>query len=203
MRSTLITLGRLIFVLSLFVALGGCSPRAAEPTAEMEPTAVAAPEGVMTAREAVLEFLRDGANECVPPRQAGWTLQTETDPPAGYDVYRFASGGCMMTITVATDPGDQVHYHVALGDGPTGFCWQAVVDATGQILLTGNAAQTDPTLGNPAQAHCEERGYTYEVVTRAGGDLCGMCVFDDGRACNAWAYFHGACTVENASTLDQ
>ena len=72
-----------------------------------------------------------------------------------------------------------------------------------QILLTGNAAQTDPTLGNPAQAHCEERGYTYEVVTRAGGDLCGMCVFDDGRACNAWAYFHGACTVENASTLDQ
>lgn len=155
------------------------------------------------AREAVLEFLRAGANECVPPRQAGWTMQAETDPPAGYDIYRFESGGCMMTVTVATDPGDQVHYHVALGDGPTGFCWQAVVDATGQILLTGNAAQTDPALGNPAKAYCEERGYTFELVTRKGGDLCGMCVFDDGRACNAWAYFHGACTVENASVLDQ
>lgn len=96
-----------------------------------------------------------------------------------------------------------MHYHVALGDGPTGFCWQAVVDATGQILLTGNAAQTDPTLGNPARAYCEARGYTFEVVTRKGGDLCGMCVFDDGHVCNAWAYFHGACTAENASVMDQ
>lgn len=154
----------------------------------------------MMAREAVLEFLRDGANECVPPRQAGWTMKEEPQPPAGYDVYRFESGGCMMTITTAVEPADSPIYHVALGDGPTGFCWQAVVDANGQILLTGNAAQTDPTLGNPAQAYCEEHGYVFQVVTRPGGDLCGMCVFEDGLICNAWAYFHGACTPENAPT---
>jgi putative hemolysin len=194
---------RLIIFLGLIIALGGCSQAATEPTAATTPTPIPAPAGVMMAREAVLAFLREGANECVPPKQAGWTMQTEDDPPAGYEVYRFESGGCMMAITVATDPEEQGHYHVALGDGPTGFCWQAVVDATGQILLTGNAAQTDPTFGNPAQAYCEARGYSFEVVTRAGGDLCGMCVFEDGRACNAWAYFHGACTVENASVMEQ
>lgn len=203
MRANLTHPERLIIFLGLIIALGGCQQTAVEPMAATTPTVIPAPEGVMMAREAVLAFLRDGANECVPPKQAGWTMATEADPPAGYDVYRFESGGCMMTITMAANPVDETHYHVALGDGPTGFCWQAVVDATGQILLTGNAAQTDPTLGNPARAYCEARGYTYEVVTRAGGDLCGMCVFDDGRTCNAWAFFHGACTVENASTLDQ
>ena len=203
MRANLTHPERLIIFLGLIIALGGCQQTAVEPMAATTPTVIPAPEGVMMAREAVLAFLRDGANECVPPKQAVWTMAPEADPPAGYDVYRFESGCCMMTSTVAANPVDETHYHVALGDGPTGFCWQAVVDATGQILLTGNAAQTDPTLGNPARAYCEARGYTYEVVTRAGGDLCGMCVFDDGRACNAWAFFHGACTVENASTLDQ
>ena len=166
------------------------------------PTESAAPEGVLQAREAVLAFLRQGANECVPPKQAAWSVEADSAPPAGYDVYRFESGGCRMTITVPRSPGDTI-YHVALGDGPTGFCWQAVVDANGQVLLTGNAAQSEASLGNPAQTHCEARGFTYEVVTTAAGQQCGTCVFDNGRSCNAWAYFHGACTTENASALDQ
>ncbi len=156
------------------------------------------PASVLAAREAVLEFLREGANECVPPRQASWTADAIADPPAGYDVYRFHSGGCAMTITVPQAAADNKVYHVALGDGASGFCWQAVVDGQGQVLLTGDAAQTDPTIGNPAQLYCEEQGHTFEIFTSEAGQLCGKCTFEDGRSCNAWAYFHGACTPENA-----
>lgn len=191
----------LVGCLMVALSLSGCAAAATE-TATAVPAGDVAPEGVLQAREAVLTLLRQGANECVPPKQAGWSVEAEAEPPAGYDVYRFQSGGCRMTITVPQVVGETELYHVALGDGPTGFCWQAVVDAKGQVLLTGNAAQTDPTLGNPAKAFCEARGYTYDVVTRASGSLCGVCVFADGRACNAWAYFHGACTPENAGDLN-
>lgn len=191
----------LALLVLMFVMAAGCASETTEPAAVAAPTESAVPDGVLQARESVLAFLRQGANECVPPKQAGWTAEADPQPPPGYDVYRFQSGGCMMTITVPLASAEDIHYHVALGDGPTGFCWQAVVDARGQILLTGNDAQTDVTLGNPARTYCEDQGYTYQVITRPGGDLCGMCVFDDGRACNAWAYFHGACTLENATAL--
>lgn len=181
----------------LLLVLAGCAPAGEEP---MAPTATepAAPEGVLRAREAVLAFLREGANECVPPAQAGWSVEVDAEPPAGYAVYHFHSGGCMMTITTPAASGDDLVYHVALGDGPTGFCWQAVVDERGRIVLTGGAAQTEPALGNPAAAYCEEHGHRFEVVTREAGEQCGVCVFDDGRMCNGWAYFHGTCTPENA-----
>lgn len=184
----------------LALAAAGCGG-AAEPTAEATPAEPVAPAGVVQAREAVLDFLRQGANECIPPQQASWSATSEAEAPAGFDVYRFSSTGCLMTITVAEGVAEsEAVYHVALGDGPTGFCWQAVVGPNGRILLTGSDAQTDPTLGNPAAAYCQEHGYAFEVVTLPTGSLCGVCVFEDGRQCNAWAYFHGACTPDNAPT---
>ncbi len=188
-----------LVVILLAAILVGCQ-QPVEPTAEATAVGEAIPAGVLSAREAVLEFLREGANECVPPKQAAWRGEVSADPSAGFDVYRFYSGECAMTITTAQESSADAIYHVALGDGATGFCWQSVVDGRGQILLTGNAAQTDPTFGNPAKNYCEQTGHTYEVVSRAGDQLCGMCVFADGRMCNAWAYFHGACTPENAPT---
>jgi putative hemolysin len=140
--------------------------------------------------------------ECVPPKQAGWTVSAVPNPPTGYEVYRFQSGGCAITITATQEMSDDMVYHVALGDGVTGFCWQAIANDHGQVLLTGNAAQTDPTYGNPAQSFCEQNGYTYEVVTLETGQLCGQCRFDNGHVCNAWAFFHGACTLENAPTAE-
>ena len=186
-------------VLMTVAACGGATETAATG---FTPTAPAGdvPAGVLKAREAVLDYLRQGANECVPPKQAGWTLDDVPNPPDGYDVYRFLSGGCAMTITTAAESTADPIYHVALGDGPTGFCWQAVVNSMGQILLTGSEAQTDPTLGNPAKNYCEQQGYTFEVVTLRSGQLCGQCAFDNGRSCNAWAFFHGACTPDNAPT---
>lgn len=190
----------LIAILAAPLAACEATEAPAETNSTTEAEAQEVPEGVLDAREAVLEFLRQGANECVPPRQASWTADAIAGPPAGYNVYRFHSGGCAMTITVSEEVTDNQVYHVALGDGATGFCWQAVVDDRGQILLTGNAAQSDPTIGNPAELYCEQEGHTFEVFTTEAGQLCGKCVFEDGRSCNAWAFFHGACTPETAST---
>lgn len=193
-----------MFGLLLVWVLASCSGAQTEVPASgtvdsASATAAAIPEGVLVAREAVLTFLREGANECVPPENAAWTaVDRSATAPSGFDVYQFKSGECTTTITVAENSGAEALYHVALGDGVTGFCWQAVVDAKGNILLTGEAAQTDKTLGNPAQAYCEAQGYDFEIVTLANGSKCGKCMFDNGRSCNAWAFFHGVCTPENA-----
>ena len=201
---------RLIFIFALLVAalsLGGCSTQAAEPAFEPAPTILpegaTIPEGVMEARETVLAYLRDGANECVPPEIASWTATDRSaSAPAGFAVYQFKSGGCTMTITTPAASEEAPIYHVALGDGVSGFCWQSVVDDKGNIVLTGEAAQTDHQLGNPAKSYCESQGYTFEVRTLANGSKCGVCAFEDGRSCNAWAFFHGACTPENAPASD-
>lgn len=193
----------LLSALLLGITLAACGGGAESALATDAATATPeAPAGVLAARDAVLSFMREGAMECVPPEQAGWTVSDVANPPAGYNVYRFQSGGCAMTITATEEVSDDMVYHVALGDGVTGFCWQAIANARGQVLLTGNAAQTDPTYGNPAQSYCEQNGHTFEVVTLDSGQLCGQCLFADGRACNAWAFFHGVCTPENAPTVE-
>lgn len=208
-RETFVRRLGLSFAMLLMLAAAACRPALsgdADPTADaaLAATAVAVdvPAGVLQAREAVLEFMRTSANECVPPAGAAWRVEKDADAPAGYDVYRFRSEGCTMTITRPETETTGMHYHVALGDGPTGFCWQAVVDSRGKVVMTGNAAQTDPTLGNPAETYCTQQGYTFQVVELETGGQCGMCVFDDGRMCNAWAFFHNACTPENAGTID-
>jgi putative hemolysin len=198
-RSQFIRLVTALVTLLILTTPIACNKTAESTTAGISPTPAAEiPSGILKARESVLEFLREGANECVPPEQASWTGEAIANPPVGYDVYRFLSGGCAVTITVVAESTDEPIYHVALGDGATGFCWQAVVDANGQILLTDSVAQSDPKLGNPAKNYCEQQGYLFEVVTKESGQLCGMCVFEESRSCNAWAYFHGACTPENA-----
>lgn len=196
---TIAALVAIILILCLTVSCGG----EAEPEATgFTPTAPAdsVPEGVLNAREAVLAEVREVAIQCVPPKQAKWTQDEVPVPPEGYDVYRFLSSDCAITVTVSQEPTDDPIYHVALGDGATGFCWQAIVNRRGQILRTGSEAQTDPVFGNPAKNYCEANGYTFEMVTLSSGQMCGTCNFDNGLSCNAWAYFHGACTPENAPT---
>lgn len=183
-----------LLLLGLIAAgCGGAAGGTAEPTAPAA-EAVEVPPGVNRAHEAVLEFMRAGAMECVPPEIARWDVAPGgTDTPEGFAVYRFHSGACAMTITYRTDPAAEELYHVALGDGASGFCWQAMVDATGVVIETGEASNTVEGFGNPAQTYCEAQGFAYELRERADGSLCGMCVFPDGSACNGWAYFHGAC----------
>lgn len=199
--SKLVTFMLLCSLSAVMIVACGTESSTVEATAAVAtPTT---PPGVERARTAVLDLLRQGANECVPPAIAGWSEpDVEAAVPAGYIVHRFQSDSCAITVTVAEGQLDTGPYHVALGEGASGFCWQAIVDDQGVVLKTGVEAQTDPILGNPAKAFCEAQGYTFEIVTLSSGTRCGKCVFPNGNACNAWAYFHGLCTLENALPLD-
>lgn len=180
--------------LVLLVLLAGCAQAGGE---NMEPTAVPAdgpntPQEVLAARRAVLNFLREGANECVPPPGVIW----ESLPGAqvtGFDVYRFDSEGCQMTVSFPLPETAETLYHVTLHNRETGFCWQANVDTAGDVVATGLEAGMLPELSNAAAAYCQEQGYTYEVADQSDGTQCGVCVFANGQSCNAWAYFQGMC----------
>jgi len=140
----------------------------------------------------VLGFLRESANECVPPPGVIWeTLPGEA--PRGFDVFRFDSEGCGMTISYPLPQTGSTLYHVTLHNSVTGFCWQANVDAVGEVVATGLQAGMLPELSNAAATYCTEQGHTYEVREQSDGQQCGECVFDSGESCKAWAYFQGMC----------
>jgi putative hemolysin len=195
----------LISIIGVLILLTGCSEatEAALPVATPTPE-VDIPAPVVTAREAALSFLREGANECVPSPVAKWrAIVNPPQTPAGFSVYRFMADGCTITVsyTVAAEatPAEPPLYHVALGDGDTGFCWQAVVNANGKIQKTGNAAAIDAGPGNPSAVYCQQQGYEYEIRPDEDDRQCGLCVFPDGTYCNSWAFFHGECGLENAT----
>lgn len=178
---------------ALLLALAGCAQANSEAPPTVVPTAtVAAPREVKAARAAVLNFLRDGANECVPPAGVHWRTSIGK-APQGFDVYRFSGGDCIMTVSYALPAGADTLYHASLQNTGIGFCWQANVDANGHIVTTGKAAEMLPELANAAAAYCEEQGYRYEIRTVANGTPCGTCVFPDGSVCNAWAFFQEQC----------
>ncbi|MBX3056613.1 MAG: DUF333 domain-containing protein [Anaerolineae bacterium] len=183
-------------VVLLVGLLMGCAGNVAEPeVTAVTPETITAPAEVVVVRDAVLGFLRQGANECVPPAGAIWQTSTGGEQtPAGYALYRFTTGdNCTVTISYLLENKAEPLYHVALGHGATGFCWQALVDGRGRVVKTGLAANTDPDMGNPAAIYCEAQGYTFEVVSQPTGLQCGYCVFPDGSRCNGWAYLHNEC----------
>ena len=74
------------------------------------------------------------------------------------------------------------------------FCWQAFINAKGEIQSSGYDL-VEPGLSNPSAQYCEEQGYTFEIRTRDDGKQCGACVFSEAEddVCNAWDYFYGNC----------
>lgn len=185
-----VLLGALVLGLMAAGCGGQTEPTVVEPTAD---PAVAAPTDMVAAREGVLGFLRTSANQCVPPEGAGWRAEPGgPNTPAGYEVFRFYSDDCVMTVSHPLGEEGDV-YHVAIGDTLTAFCWQAIVDGQGQVIATGMDAQSIPGLGNPAAQYCEEQGYAFDILDRDSGGQCGVCVFPDGSMCNVWGFFHGIC----------
>lgn len=178
----------------LVAGLMACNATAETPAVEPTVLAVVPPPGMVTARDGVLGFLRTSANQCVPPEGAGWRAEPGgANTPDGYEVFRFYSDECVMTVSHPLAGEHAAVYHVAIGDTLTGFCWQAIVDAKGQVVATGMEAQAIPGLGNPAAQYCEEQGYTFDIINRDSGGQCGVCIFPDGSMCNVWGFFHGVC----------
>ncbi len=193
----------LIILVWLVVVLGGCAPTTNEVDSSPLPTATSeAPADVVAAREAVLDYLRDGANECVPPAGIQWQALPGSAPD-GFSVYRFRAEDCLMTVSYALDEGDDTQYHVTMGDKVTGFCWQATVSARGRVQDTGLEAQMREELVNAAAAYCTEQGYQYEIRTQPDGRQCGACVFPDASACNAWAFFQQECQPGDIPASEQ
>jgi putative hemolysin len=182
----------LVLLALLSTLLGGCTSIVEEIVPTLTATAVVdVPAEVTAARQAVLDFLRDGANECVPPAGVRWQA-TEMNAPAGFNIFRFDAEACEITVTYAVN-AEENGYHVALHDDTSGVCWQAVVDDSGRIVRTGKAAETEPGIGNAAAIYCEAQGYVYEIRSEEDGSECGACVFPDGSACKSWLFFHGEC----------
>jgi putative hemolysin len=48
-------------------------------------------------------------------------------------------------------------------------------------------------IANPAAVYCGEQGGTYEIREHEDGSQYGVCVFEDGSECEAWAFFRGEC----------
>lgn len=186
---------RLLTVLALlgvWLAIAGCAQ-----VAEEEPITVAAtpelvvPAEVVEAREAVLDFLRQGANECVPPAGVHWRAAAGK-APRGFGVYRFHAEECVMTVSYAVREAGPL-YHVALHSGDSGFCWQANVDGDARVVDTGTAAELGPDLAGVAAATCRTQGYEYSVQEQPDGSRCGICTFPDGSQCKAWLFYQGEC----------
>lgn len=57
----------------------------------------------------------------------------------------------------------------------------------------------DVELANPASVHCEDQGGTVELVETDDGQV-GICVLEDGRECEEWAYYRrGECVPAGRS----
>lgn len=180
----------------LFVGLlifTGCTGQEEDP--QPVPTSssgVRATDQALAARRAVLNFLRDGANECVPPAGVSWKTSVGA-APEDYEVYLFESEGCFMSVANPMPATSDTNYHVALHNGVTGFCWQANVDDAGQVVGSGTRAEMPQPLADAAATYCLDQGYDYVVKEQADGTRCGVCTFEDGRSCKAWAYYQGMC----------
>lgn len=187
----------LLFLCMLAFIGGGCAQEEAETNPVATPTSgLRAPDGVIGARRAVLDFLRDGALICVPPAGVSW--DTQPGPaPKGFEVYRFESEGCFMTVAYPLPETAESVYHIAVHNSVTGFCWQANVDKAGEVVATGSRAGMDPALAETAAAYCQAQGYSYAVKEQADGTSCGVCSLEDGRSCKAWAYYQGFCSFDD------
>ena len=182
-----------ILILITLLLFSSCTEQemAAQPAPSASP-GVRATDNALAARRAVLNFLRDGANECVPPTGVSWETSLGAGPQ-DYDVYLFESEGCFISVANPLPADSETVYHVALHNGVTGFCWQALVDAQGEVVASGTRAEMPQPLADAAAAYCVEQGHEYGVKEQADGTRCGVCTFADGHSCKAWAYYQGMC----------
>lgn len=192
-RKNKISTFTLLLIVLFLLSASACAERAleAQPVAVATP-AIRASDQALAARRALLGFLRESANECVPPSGVSWAT-TIGAAPEGFEVFLFASEGCFISVANPVPAGEETIYHVALHNGQTGFCYQAHVDSAGRVASTGSRAALPQPLADAAAAYCLDQGYEHDIQEQPDGTRCGVCTFDDGRSCKAWAFYQGMC----------
>ena len=85
------------------------------------------------------------------------------------------------------------------------FSFALVLVACARSGPSGGALPTptidEAKLANPAARYCTDQGFRYETRQDEQGDEYGVCIFDDGAECDAWAYFRGECGQGRAKNL--
>jgi inhibitor of cysteine peptidase len=77
----------------------------------------------------------------------------------------------------------------------------AACGRTGPGGLAATPTIDQAKLANPAAGYCRDQGFTYETRQDARGNETGVCIFDDGSECDAWAYLRGECGQEKLGKL--
>jgi hypothetical protein len=152
MKSKQFVLG-ILFILSALI-ISSCSSPTDPPPVVVEPsitpisegghitptptppeTAVEAPEGVWTARDAALRHIFEQYGEQVyPPPGMDWLEENITpEGLVGSTTYRFAAGDLMITVSFPLVAPDATIYQVLVENTVTGFRWEGEVDASGQV----------------------------------------------------------------------
>ena len=192
-------LNKVIFCLAvlLLVTAVSCSTDVETPesTTDDEATEVEIPEEVTVARESALAHLRTIAQVCVPPEGTPWQASTNDDfADTGTSIYLFSAEDCVLNVSYPSPATDETMFYAALRNSTMDFCWQAFIDAEGNIQST-EYEPVEPGLVNPSAVYCQEQGHQFEIRTREDGKQCGACVFSEAEddVCNAWDYFYGNC----------
>jgi hypothetical protein len=143
----------ILFILSTLI-ISSCSSPTDQPPVVVEPsitpivegghifptptppeTAVEAPEGVWTARDAALRYIFEQYGEQVyPPPGMDWLEENITpEGLVGSTTYRFTAGDLMITVSFPLVAPDATIYQVLVENTVTGFRWEGEVDASGQV----------------------------------------------------------------------
>lgn len=69
------------------------------------------------------------------------------------------------------------------------LCAAAACAACGVLF----PAAPEADMPNPASVYCQDHGGRLEMRQDASGGTAGVCVFEDGSACDEWAFFRGEC----------
>ena len=67
----------------------------------------------------------------------------------------------------------------------------------------GDSLEPKADMPNPASAFCEDQGGTLKIESDAYGAQIGMCIFEDGSACEEWAFYNGKCQVGGIYSVDE
>ncbi|PSU91609.1 DUF333 domain-containing protein [Photobacterium kishitanii] len=71
-------------------------------------------------------------------------------------------------------------------------------------IMTGCKTLPAPgtaNMSNPAADYCVQHGGTHKITTNKDGSQAGVCEFDNGSQCDAWAFKRGTCTKENNAPI--